>query len=165
MWFAFHAPILFIPGSVAGSQTVDTTLPFLIGILALCVVITWIFTSTRGSLLLIMVLHGAYNTWPDLFAKIDGAPALGWLGVAISVLLAPAIVVSFGPARLAAMPVTDPPAERDSARPQISELPLAGCHRHTPRPPSQLAVLAIPLVHLQRDARCSQCRLEITYGC
>ena len=105
LWFAFHMPIMFIPGSVAGSQTVDTALPFLIGVLALSVVITWIFNSTRGSLLPIIVLHGAYNTWPDLFAMIDGTPALGWLGLAPSVLLATAIVVIVGPARLSRTPV------------------------------------------------------------
>ena len=43
IWFAFHVPIMFIPGSVGGSQTLDTALPFLINVLALSVMITWIF--------------------------------------------------------------------------------------------------------------------------
>jgi membrane protease YdiL (CAAX protease family) len=106
LWFAFHVPIMFIPGSVAGSQTLDTALPFLIGVLAMSVFITWIFNSTSGSMLPIMLLHGAYNTWPELFMVIGGNPALGWLSPAISVLLAAIIVLVFGPARLSRKPAT-----------------------------------------------------------
>ena len=110
IWFAFHVPIMFLPCSICGSQTLANALPFLLGVLALSVVITWIFNSTRGSLLPIIVLHGAYNTWPDLFAMTGGNPALGWLGFAISVLPAAAIVVIFGPARLSGKPVVGLPS-------------------------------------------------------
>ncbi len=94
----------------------DKALPFLIGVLAMSVVITWIFNSTRGSLLPIIVLHGAYNTWPDLFAMTGNAPVLAWLGLAISVLPAVAIVVIFGPACLSRKPVVELPPERESAQ-------------------------------------------------
>ena len=116
IWFAFHVPIMLLPCSICGSQTLDKALPFLISVLAMSVVITWIFNSTRGSLLPIIVLHGAYNTWPDLFAMTGGAAALGWLGLALSVLPAIAIVVVFGPARLARKPVVELPAQEESTR-------------------------------------------------
>jgi membrane protease YdiL (CAAX protease family) len=73
IWFAFHVPIMFIPGSIAGSQTFDDALPFLVGVLAMSVIITWIFNATRGSVLPIILLHGAYNSWPDLFAMTGGS--------------------------------------------------------------------------------------------
>jgi uncharacterized protein len=71
------------------------------------VIITWIFNATRGSMLPIILLHGAYNTWPDLFAMTSGNPALGWVGTALSVLLAAIVVLLFGTAHLARTPATE----------------------------------------------------------
>jgi membrane protease YdiL (CAAX protease family) len=113
IWFAFHLPIMFTIGGVGGSQTVGTALPFLVGVLAMSVTITWIFNATRGSVLPIILLHGAYNTWPDLFAMTSGNGALAWVGAAISVLLATIVLVVYGPARLSPKPATVLPIERD----------------------------------------------------
>jgi uncharacterized protein len=116
IWFAFHLPIIFTDGGVGGSQTLDNALPFLVGVLAMSVIITWIFNATHGSMLPIILLHGAYNTWPDLFAMTSGNPALGWLWPAISVLLATIVVLRFGPARLSPTPATELPMERYDIR-------------------------------------------------
>jgi membrane protease YdiL (CAAX protease family) len=112
IWFAFHLPIMFTVGGVGGSQTLENALPFLVGVLAMSVIITWIFNATRGSVLPIILLHGAYNTWPDLFAMTNGNPALGWVGTAISVLLAAIVVLLFGPAHLVRTPTTVQLVER-----------------------------------------------------
>ncbi len=114
IWFAFHVPIMFIPGSIAGSQTFDNALPFLVGVLAMSVIITWMFNAMRGSVLPIILLHGAYNTWPDLFAMTGGSPALAWVGAAISVLLATIVVLVYGPARLSPKPTPVLSIERDN---------------------------------------------------
>jgi membrane protease YdiL (CAAX protease family) len=114
IWFVFHVPIMFVPGSIAGSQTVDNALPFLVGVLAMSVIMTWMFNATRGSLLPIILLHGAYNTWPDLFAMTGGNPALAWVGAAISVLLAAIVVLVYGPARLSPKPAPVLPIERNN---------------------------------------------------
>jgi membrane protease YdiL (CAAX protease family) len=114
IWFAFHVPIMFIPGSIAGSQTFDDALPFLVGVLAMSVIITWIFNPTRGSVLPVILLHGAYNTWPDLFAMTGGSPALAWVGAAISALLAAIVVLVYGPVRLAPTPAPVLPIDRNN---------------------------------------------------
>jgi membrane protease YdiL (CAAX protease family) len=103
-WFAFHVPIMFIPGSVAGGQTLDTALPFLIGMIPMSVIITWIFNSTRGSLLPVILLHGAYNTWPGLLATTGGNPALAWVMPALTTVLAVIVVLVYGPTHLARKP-------------------------------------------------------------
>jgi membrane protease YdiL (CAAX protease family) len=115
IWAAFHIPILFTSGAVGGSQSFATALPFLVGILAMSVVVTWIFNNTRGSVLPIILLHGAMNTWPDLFAPIGGSPALAWVGTALMVLLATAVVLVFGPARLSRKPASELPISPDTA--------------------------------------------------
>jgi uncharacterized protein len=113
IWFAFHIPIMFVPGSIGGSQTLDHALPFLVGVLAMSIIITWIFNTTQGSVLPIILLHGAYNTWPDLFMITSGNPALAWLWPAISVLLAAIVVLVFGPTHLSQTPAKKLPMERD----------------------------------------------------
>jgi uncharacterized protein len=116
IWFVFHIPIMLTVGGVGGSQTLDNALPFLVGVLALSVIITWIFNTTRGSVLPIILLHGAYNTWPDLFTMTSGNPALAWVGTAISVLLAAIVVLLFEPAHLTRAPATELPMEWDGVR-------------------------------------------------
>lgn len=116
IWFVFHIPIMLTVGGVGGSQTLDNALPFLVGVLALSVIITWIFNTTRGSMLPIILLHGAYNTWPDLFTMTSGNPALAWVATAISVLLAVIVVLLFEPAYLTRAPATELPVEWDGIR-------------------------------------------------
>jgi membrane protease YdiL (CAAX protease family) len=94
-WAAFHVPIMFMTSSVAGGQSFDTALPFFVGTLALSVLITWIYRSTGGSVLIIILLHGAFNAWPALIG--DG----GSVAFALQVLAALVIVVLYGPTRLA----------------------------------------------------------------
>jgi hypothetical protein len=62
----------------------------------------------------IILLHGAYNTWPDLFAMTGGSPALAWVGAAISVLLAAIVVLVYGPVRLSPTPAPVLPIDRNN---------------------------------------------------
>jgi uncharacterized protein len=104
IWFAFHIPIMFTVGGVGGSQTLDAALPFLVSTLALSVVMTWFFSNTRGSVLPIILLHGALNTWPGLFAASGGHPALALVSLVPTVLLAALVVLRYGPAHFARTP-------------------------------------------------------------
>ena len=60
VWIAWHAPLFVVPGAI---QSELRPLPFLIQGLGLAVVFTWLYNSTRGSLLLVVVLHGTVNAW------------------------------------------------------------------------------------------------------
>ena len=60
VWIAWHAPLFVVPGAI---QAELSPLPFLIQGLALAVVFTWLYNSTRGSLLLVVLLHGTVNAW------------------------------------------------------------------------------------------------------
>lgn len=60
VWIGWHAPLFVVPGAI---QTELAPLPFLVQGLALAVLFTWLYNSTRGSLLLVVILHGAVNAW------------------------------------------------------------------------------------------------------
>jgi membrane protease YdiL (CAAX protease family) len=117
IWCAFHVPIMFTVGGVGGSQSLANALPFLVSTLALSVITTWMFNATGGSVLPIILLHGALNTWLDLFTTQSSSPAVVWAGVALLVLLAVIIVLLFGPEHLARKPAGDLPVKSDDVMP------------------------------------------------
>ena len=59
-------PLFLIPGyNGAGTGFVGIGIPFIefvIGITALAFIFTWVFNNTRGSLLLVMLLHASFDT-------------------------------------------------------------------------------------------------------
>ena len=60
IWTAWHLPLFFI------STSAQHSLPFwLFGLLtaALCILLTWVYHGSGDSLLLVMLLHAAVNTW------------------------------------------------------------------------------------------------------
>ena len=65
-WGFWHLPLFFIPGyNGAGSGFVGIStamLTFLIATSAFSVILAWISNNTRGSLLLVMLLHASINT-------------------------------------------------------------------------------------------------------
>lgn len=104
-WAVFHLPIFFTRGGgVFGGQASIPPLGFLVSVLALTIVVTWIFNNTRGSLLIAYLAHGSMNTWTQVFPGIDPANSsagpIYWLSVGIGVLTAVIVVVVFGPADL-----------------------------------------------------------------
>jgi membrane protease YdiL (CAAX protease family) len=67
LWGVWHLPLfLFIPGfHDAGTGFVGILVPFVefvISIIAMAVIITWVFNNIRGSLLLAILLHASINT-------------------------------------------------------------------------------------------------------
>ena len=60
MWSFWHLPLFFV------SSTPQHALPFGVYVaqtLAISIIFTWLYTSTRGSLLIILLAHTAINTW------------------------------------------------------------------------------------------------------
>jgi len=66
MWGIFHLPLFF---TATGSSQADMAFfPFLISIIILSILFTWMYNNTRGSVLLAYLLHAATNTWTRVFA-------------------------------------------------------------------------------------------------
>jgi hypothetical protein len=96
LWVGWHLPRFFYYGSYM--KLGFSVLPLAAhGFLALAIVLTWLYNSTRGSILIAALFHGGYNFW-------DASPAAaGFITSTIDALLiiwAVAIVVVFRPANL-----------------------------------------------------------------
>ena len=79
LWSLWHLPLMIlIPGyNGSGTGFIGILIPFLeflIEIVALTVIITWVFNNVLGSLLLTMLLHGSLNTAGNTIPKL--APTL-----------------------------------------------------------------------------------------
>jgi membrane protease YdiL (CAAX protease family) len=97
IWFVFHVPIMFVPNSIAGDQSFQTALPFLISVLATSTLMTWVYRGTGGSMLLTILLHGAINVWPSLVGGTASEVTLAWVQAALLVLVASVAVARYGP--------------------------------------------------------------------
>jgi CAAX protease family protein len=97
IWSLWHMPEL------VSNPTEREPAPFLIAVVAWSVLLAWIYNSTRGSLLLVVLFHAATNTslkflMPTFEARYH---AVAWWAVAgVSVLAAVAVVVLAGARRL-----------------------------------------------------------------
>jgi len=91
--------------AVAGMPQSNISLPaFLISIVALSVLMTWIFNGTRGSVLMACLLHWTMNTCLGL-----GQMPLGVFTAATLVIAATVVVLVTGPTHLSRSPEQDSP--------------------------------------------------------
>ena len=115
LWAGWHLP-LFLADMIHGSDVVF--------IPAFAVVLSWVFNSTGGSVLLVMLLHNMNNTISGAFVgpMFAGADSVrqSWLFAGLWCLAALAVVVLTGPARLsrrAPVVALIEPARPDASRP------------------------------------------------
>jgi membrane protease YdiL (CAAX protease family) len=108
IWALWHLPLFFNPDSGYSNTPFWA---FLIFILPVSILITWIFNSTGGSVLMIMILHAVTNasTGPLWRAIPEGATAVGntnlylyqaavlWIGAIVVVLVYGASNLSWEP--------------------------------------------------------------------
>jgi hypothetical protein len=98
IWFLWHLPLFF----TAGTSYSNTPLwVFLVFLLPFSILISWVFNSTGGSVLMVMILHAVMNasTGPLWRTIPDGATTIGntniwliqagllWAGVIVVVLV------------------------------------------------------------------------------
>jgi membrane protease YdiL (CAAX protease family) len=63
MWAAWHLPLFFAPGT----DTIGQSFPlYALQVTAYSVVLAWLYWRTRGSLLLTMFMHAAFNNMKDI---------------------------------------------------------------------------------------------------
>ncbi len=59
LWSLWHIPLILTPGGVTWTGSFAL---FAVGVVALAILHTWVFNSTRASLLSVMLFHAAINT-------------------------------------------------------------------------------------------------------
>ena len=99
IWSFYHLP-LFFAGSAFRSPSI--LVPFIISTIALSVILTWVYNSTGGSLLLVILLHATANFPLTLLLEPLGSRAVlpFWLFVGLMVVAAIVVVLVAGPAHL-----------------------------------------------------------------
>jgi uncharacterized protein len=97
IWALWHLP------EMVGDPGEREPIPYILSVVAESVLLAWIYNSTRGSLLLVIVFHGAVNTAAKfLLPEFDGVSRLiaWWTYAASFVLAAGAVVAVAGAERL-----------------------------------------------------------------
>jgi uncharacterized protein len=99
IWALWHLP-LFFTGQAFRSPSI--LVPFVISGIALSVILTWVYNSTGGSLLLVVLLHATANLPLTLLLEPLGSRAIVpfLLYVGLMVVAAIVVVIVAGPAHL-----------------------------------------------------------------
>ena len=112
LWGLWHLPMFFVAGT---SQSKMPFLPFMLWVIALSILFTWVYNGTGGSLLLAVLAHGAINfvagsLFPIFPLRSDGTVPL-LLYAVLFVVTAVAVVLLTGPERLSRKPRIPRPAQ------------------------------------------------------
>jgi uncharacterized protein len=98
IWASWHLPLL-----ISDPTGQRPPLQFIVLVVAQSVVFTWVYNGTRGSVLVVILMHGSANTIARLLAPIVmGSGAYGvfwWLLAVLWWILALAVIADFGMAR------------------------------------------------------------------
>lgn len=104
-----HLPYFFVPGDFR--QQVGIW--FMVFTIAIVILMTWMFNSTKGSLLIVVLYHAAQNAWANF---LDTTPPPGpndlrpfILAVALMWVVAITVIAVYGPARLSRKPASEMP--------------------------------------------------------
>jgi len=87
LWGCWHFPLFLLPGyDGAGTGLFGVALPFgafVVSAVAMAIIITWVFNHTRGSLLLVMMVHAATDSFPltSLFPQLPQADIMNHIAM------------------------------------------------------------------------------------
>jgi membrane protease YdiL (CAAX protease family) len=90
LWAAWHLPQFLVPEWANENGGLSSTLvvTFLLMVVAIAPIMTWLYNSTRGSLFLVMLAHSGINAALAVFVVSTSALNVGLLGFgALSVVL------------------------------------------------------------------------------
>jgi uncharacterized protein len=95
IWATWHLPLFFVPGS----QTDAGFGFFLVGTVCTRILLTWVFNSTGGSVLLCGLLHQSINVWTDILGPTAAAVPADlavnqWLGLGLNLFIAALVLYS-----------------------------------------------------------------------
>ena len=117
IWASWHLPLLL--SDPTGQRP---ALQFFVVVVAQSVVFTWVYNGTRGSVLLVILMHGAFNSFasflvPEVFGSFGSASygLFWWLMATLWWVVALAVIAVIGLARDRA-PSMEAPAMATPAR-------------------------------------------------
>ena len=88
VWAAWHLPLFYMPGADTYGQSFPL---YVVQVTGLSVAVAWLYGHTRGSLLLVMLMHASLNNLTGVVPGVarattnpfmPHAPMLGWLTAA-----------------------------------------------------------------------------------
>lgn len=97
VWAFWHLPAFFYKDTYVAMGLVTGFPLFLLSILAASLVFTWLYNSTRGSLLMVILFHALFDFLSTSRAGGDNAPAIMSAAIMIWAVL---VVILFKPANL-----------------------------------------------------------------
>ena len=88
IWAVWHLPLFFIPATTTTGQSFEV---YFVSVTALSVAMAWLHAHTKGSLLLVMIMHAAVNNTKDIVPSavtagtgmLAGASLVAWLTAAL----------------------------------------------------------------------------------
>lgn len=103
VWILWHAPLFVIPGT---GQEEFPLVPYILMGLALAIIFTWMYNASRGSLLLVVLLHGTVNAWLGSIVVLGDelGQVRGWVVAGAFLVIAGTILWRYGAEDLAAVP-------------------------------------------------------------
>lgn len=96
VWAVWHLPLFVLEGT---SQFGGAFVPYLISLLALSILFTWLYRGTGRSVLLAMILHASHNASSgsaEVLLPVENAAALSWVLAGVMWMLALGLVVVCG---------------------------------------------------------------------
>ena len=96
LWAVWHYPQYLMPDWAAqnGGFNLQSVAIFTLGVMAITVIMTWVFNNTRGSLLLAVLAHSSINTFSAFIGPLFPAQAgsqvnglIGFGGAALVILV------------------------------------------------------------------------------
>lgn len=101
IWGLFHLPLFFTQGGGAGgNQASMPPVAFFVQIMAMSVVLTWVFNHTRGSVLLAFLFHASVNTVSQVWASSTPDALHYWLVTGLFCAAAVIVVAVYGASNL-----------------------------------------------------------------
>jgi membrane protease YdiL (CAAX protease family) len=98
LWCLWHAPLFFIAGT--GQSTMPFPL-FILGTFAFTFMFTWLYISTKGNLLIMLLLHAAINTVDSILPIMSPLARGEWRPAALFIgmfMVATMIILAYRPA-------------------------------------------------------------------
>jgi membrane protease YdiL (CAAX protease family) len=104
-WSVWHIPLFLIAGMaqylwVQEVGFITAYFGYVVGLLGISIIHSWVFNNSRGSVLLVVVLHGMMNFWAGHLDNYRGVYATSFVFGVVVLVVGLLIVVLTGPQNL-----------------------------------------------------------------